>query len=604
MSYQVSKMKAPVKTLLLVEDEALIALNEKMQLESIGFSVVHVLTGEAAVSYVLNSDSRPDLVLMDINLGKGIDGTQAAEQILNEIEIPIVFLSSHTEAEVVEKTEKITSYGYVVKNSGLTILDTSIKMAFKLFDAKQHHLESEEKYRRLFESMLTGVIRCSMDGTVTSANSAAKSILGSEQNQIVADVLMGSSRAMIDEQGNELPDAENPLIVALETCRTIGPLERGVFVPEKNDYVWILITATPLFRSGENTPYEVSATIEDITKHKKSEEALKTSEQKYRFLFDNSHDAVFIYGIDETGSPSLNIDVNQRACTMLQYSKDELLNMSMQDIVPEGRSSEMAAHIRELSQVGFITFETESTRRDGITVPVEVSTYHYEDRRNRLVISSVQDLSERKQAEREFLRQISEREVLLREVHHRVKNNLAQIESMLEIQAQFSNNDVVKSELNVALLRIRSIRSVYEKMLIQDGYREISIREYLESLVDSLADVLNAHSKLCVEKEISDFALSTKTAILLGIIVNELLTNSFKHAAEGRSEVYVSIVLDKTDAQVMLTVHDDGIGFESVSTDSSSGFGLNIVRMLVEQLGGTLTIESDNGTKSVVTFEV
>ncbi|HKK48205.1 MAG TPA: PAS domain-containing protein, partial [Alkalispirochaeta sp.] len=131
-------MSAAAKTLLLVEDEALIAMNQKMQLEKIGYAVDHVLTGEAAVMAALSADSRPDLILMDIDLGKGIDGTQAAEQILNEIEIPIVFVSSHSEPKVVEKTEKITSYGYVVKNSELTVLDASIKMAFKLFEARVH----------------------------------------------------------------------------------------------------------------------------------------------------------------------------------------------------------------------------------------------------------------------------------------------------------------------------------------------------------------------------------------------------------------------------------------------------------------------------------
>ena len=120
---------------------------KKQQLAKLGYTVDHVLTGEAAVSYALDADSRPDLILMDIDLGKGIDGTEAARQILNETDIPVIFLSSHTEPEVVEKTEKITSYGYVVKNSVITVLDASIKMAFKLFEAyRSYNSRNQELY--------------------------------------------------------------------------------------------------------------------------------------------------------------------------------------------------------------------------------------------------------------------------------------------------------------------------------------------------------------------------------------------------------------------------------------------------------------------------
>ncbi|MFC1669922.1 PAS domain S-box protein [Spirochaetota bacterium] len=155
------------KTLLLVEDEALIASAEKKQLNHYGYEVIHVLTGEKAVDIIHNKKEPVDLILMDIDLGKGLDGTETAEIILKDNDIPIVFLSSHTEPEIVEKTEKITSYGYVVKLSGITVIDASIKMAFKLFDANQvikkelnernkteiALSESELRYRFLFQNL-------------------------------------------------------------------------------------------------------------------------------------------------------------------------------------------------------------------------------------------------------------------------------------------------------------------------------------------------------------------------------------------------------------------------------------------------------------------
>jgi PAS domain S-box-containing protein len=124
------------KILLLVEDELLIATVEMKALEKAGFSVITAATGEQAIEKVRSTDDI-DLVLMDINLGPGIDGAEAATVILKERDIPLVFLSSHTEPDVVDRTESITSYGYVVKNSGITVLTASIRMAFKLYDARR-----------------------------------------------------------------------------------------------------------------------------------------------------------------------------------------------------------------------------------------------------------------------------------------------------------------------------------------------------------------------------------------------------------------------------------------------------------------------------------
>uniref|UniRef100_A0A7C3LTQ9 Response regulator n=1 Tax=Leptospirillum ferriphilum TaxID=178606 RepID=A0A7C3LTQ9_9BACT len=147
------------KTLLLVEDEAILAMNEKMQLEKYGYAVKTVNTGEKAVEAV-KTMPEIDLVLMDINLGNGIDGTQAAQMILNDRDVPIVFVSSHTEPDIVEKTERITSYGYVVKSSSITVLDASIKMAFKLFDANAKTKASEAKYHAVVENSNDGIMFC------------------------------------------------------------------------------------------------------------------------------------------------------------------------------------------------------------------------------------------------------------------------------------------------------------------------------------------------------------------------------------------------------------------------------------------------------------
>ncbi len=140
------------KSLLLVEDEAIIAMTEKAALEKYGYIVKTVTTGEKAVEAVKTSTGI-DLILMDINLGDGIDGTEAAELILEDHDIPIVFVSSHSEREIVEKTEKITSYGYVVKNSSITVLDASIKMASSYLMLKLRIKKKRCNYARMRSSI-------------------------------------------------------------------------------------------------------------------------------------------------------------------------------------------------------------------------------------------------------------------------------------------------------------------------------------------------------------------------------------------------------------------------------------------------------------------
>ncbi len=124
-----------MKTILLVEDEAIIAMMETNDLKKEGYTVLQAFNGPEAIEKARANIGKIDLILMDIDLGQGMDGTEAALEILKEQDVPILFLSSHTEKEVVDKTEKITSYGYVVKNTGVTVFAASIRMAFKLHEA-------------------------------------------------------------------------------------------------------------------------------------------------------------------------------------------------------------------------------------------------------------------------------------------------------------------------------------------------------------------------------------------------------------------------------------------------------------------------------------
>ncbi|MFW5826725.1 MAG: response regulator [Alkalispirochaeta sp.] len=145
-------MTSETPTLLLVEDEAIIALAQQRMLERNGYQVRVAHSGEAAIREV-ETGPLPDLILMDIDLGRGMKGTEAAEQILSTHTVPLVFLSSHTEPEIVDLTEGITSYGYVVKNSGDTVLLASIRMAFRLHASYEALQEKTEELQVAYEEI-------------------------------------------------------------------------------------------------------------------------------------------------------------------------------------------------------------------------------------------------------------------------------------------------------------------------------------------------------------------------------------------------------------------------------------------------------------------
>ncbi len=329
------------ETLLLVEDEVLVAKEKQQELEKYGYNVITVHTGEKAVA-ISRENYEIDLILMDIDLGKGIDGTEAAEQILKEQEIPVVFMSSHTEPKIVEKTEKITSYGYVVKSSNITVLNASIKMAFKLFNAKE-----------------------------------------------------------------------------------------------------------------------------------------------------------------------------------------------------------------------------------------------------------------------EIEHQLFAKEVLLKEVHHRIKNNFASIGSLISLQAQSTTTHEVQSALQDTIGRIKSIQILYEKLLLTDDYNVTSLKQYLDHLIDEIIGLFPESVEISIQKQIDDFQLDPKRLVPIGIIVNELLTNIMKYAFIERDSGLIEVRVKENQGNITLTIQDNGNGFpEGFDLDTQKGFGLMLVKILSKQLDGSFTIENNNGTRSFLKFSI
>jgi PAS domain S-box-containing protein len=173
------------KTILLVEDDLVITMDETHLLKSFGYDVVIAKSGEEAVQIATGND-KIALILMDVNLGVGMDGPEAAKQILGKRNLPIVFLSSHTDKEYVERIKMIAGYGYVVKDSSDIVLQSSIEMAFELFKTQEALRESEIPHRKLMAKLPAGVIIIDpLTRTIKSANARAAAMFGVAAEHIV-----------------------------------------------------------------------------------------------------------------------------------------------------------------------------------------------------------------------------------------------------------------------------------------------------------------------------------------------------------------------------------------------------------------------------------
>ena len=214
-------------------------------------------------------------------------------------------------------------------------------------------------------------------------------------------------------------------------------------------------------------------------------------------------------------------------------------------------------------------------------------------------------ITDRKKAEEEIRRQLSEKEIILKEVHHRIKNNFASIGSLLSIQIQEINNPEAISALQDTIGRIDTMKVLYEKLLLTDEYQITSVKNYLEDLIDEILGFSPGSTELTVQKQIIDYQLDLKRLSPIGIIVNELITNIMKYAFTGRDPGIIEVTFEENRGEAVLTIQDNGNGLpEGFDISESTGFGLRLVKMLSEQLGGSFTIENNNGTISTLRFSI
>lgn len=327
------------------------------------------------------------------------------------------------------------------------------------------------------------------------------------------------------------------------------------------------------------------------------EELLKLSEARFRSYIDNSPDGVFLS--DETGK---YLEVNPAASLITGYSQNELLSMSIPDLLPPESLEKDMQIFATLKKKGRVSSEFQFLHKDGnkkwwSLEGVKLSETRY--------LGFVRDVTDRKYAEEKIQNLLNEKDILLKEVHHRIKNNMNTIKGLLTLQLDNINEPSYSALLLDLENRVQSMIVLYDKLYCSENYRELSVKNYLPALTEEIICTFPNRGIVELQIDIEDIVLNVNMLAPLGIVVNELLTNIMKHAFTGRDSGLIQISMSLSGDTADLIIHDNGIGLdEEIKIDSTTGFGLNLVNMLMEQVGGSVRIEREDGTKFILQFKV
>jgi len=222
-----------------------------------------------------------------------------------------------------------------------------------------------------------------------------------------------------------------------------------------------------------------------------------------------------------------------------------------------------------------------------------------------IILLAIEDITTRREAEKKIAALLEEKDLILKEVHHRIKNSMNTIKSLLLLQAQSIIDPMAVNALEDTVSRVSSMMILYDKLYRSNDYAEMSAETYLGPLVDEIIANFPNGGAITIIKHFDDFTIDARVMQSIGIIINELLTNIMKYAFIGRSAGTIQVTATRQDGIASITVQDNGTGIPAnVDFENTPGFGLMLVRTLTEQIGGTIRLERKNGTSVVLEFKI
>jgi PAS domain S-box-containing protein len=325
-----------------------------------------------------------------------------------------------------------------------------------------------------------------------------------------------------------------------------------------------------------------------------------------------------IFGLDNSMNCTF---INSSALAMLGYKLSECLNKNIHEFI---HCKEIDGKICDGDQCPLIqtvkkgktsnTSELVLERKDKTSFPIEYSSHPIIE--NGLITGTVvtfNDITERKKALAQIEGSLREKEVLLREIHHRVKNNLQIISSLLNLQAGFTPDKKTNEILEESKNRVKSMALIHEKLYQSKSFSSLDIHEFIKELTENLFNSYGTDTAaIKLDLSIDNINFNADQAVYLGLIVNELVSNSLKHAfnkttfnSNGKQQKKISISFQKEiNGKYAIRIGDNGSGFpKSIDFRNTDTLGLQLVISLVKQLDGEISLKDDMGTEFIVMFE-
>ena len=498
------------------------------------------------------------------------------------------------DGQVIDYELKIMGkYGQLVNTVISASLDDGIisGMLIDITDLKQ----SEEKFKALIYNSTDLIRILDKNGIITFDSPSSTRILGYPEEHFIGknplDFIHPDDLERVKKDLNEVYENHN-----LGT-----PTE---FRIRKADGIYIYVES--ISQNMFKIPYinGIVVTTHPIQQRKEMEDKLFENEKKYRTLFEEDPDYTILLKPDGT-----ILDVNNATTEIAGLSQKELIgeNFTELKIIPP---KDLKCHLEKISSLlvgeDIEPFESRFIDKDGNIHWVLVRFKAVkEDKDVNYILGIATDITEHKIATNEIKSALKEKNILIQEIHHRVKNNMQIISSLLNLQKQYVDEKEAVNVLMESQNRVRSMSLIHEKLYLSNDLTHINFAEYIKSLVMNLFYTYNIKENVIKPiLEIDDVNLNMETAVPCGLIISETVSNSLKYAFpnERTGEIYIS--LKSIEDKYELIIRDNGIGLpDELDFNNLNSLGLLLVNNLSDQIDGELKINNNLGTEFKITFK-
>ena len=616
------RLMATAIRILYVNNESEILDNGKQFLERSGdFTVTTALSTREAIR--LLEQEIFDVIISDYQM-PGIDDLHFLVAVQTRFgQVPFILFTVKDMEEGVINAIKNKANFYLKKNgepgAHFAELPDRIKQAASRKSGDDALKESKKKYQQLIEHTNEAIVIV-QNGMLKFVNHQTVKSTGYSEHELLSMTFPGlihpEDRAMVMERyHNRLKGEELPA----RYCFRISPKDGSIR--------WVENSVVTVDWEGHPATLNL---LTDITERKQVEEALKESEEKYRTLVEKANEAIIIV------QEGIFVFVNHRTSELLGVPIGDLKGRPFIDFVwPEDRELVIANYHKRITgeiirdnydfrivsaggRVFWIFLSaaiiqwngksatlgllTDITERKQAEEALQTLTQELETRILQSTTELEREIVERKASDATLMSSLNEKEILLREIHHRVKNNLQIITSLLRLQKQQIIDPNTIEVLQDSETRIRSMALVHEKLYRSTNLSSIDFSEYTQTLATSLINAYAADpDRIRLVIDIKDVSLDINRAIPAGLIMNELVANALKHAFPNGQSGQINIRGRNTPAGIAISVQDNGVGLpDKLDWKNTSTLGLHLVTTLIRQLEGSIELNRSGGT----TFEM